>query len=83
MVPVRKFIDAYLNSPDHLTIRDHMTYFESQGYTRVCLEMPIPQQIQAENWCIDNIGLENFDRTADAWWFDRPEDATLFTVRWS
>lgn len=60
-----------------------MAYFESSGYTRVYLHLPIPSQIEAESWCMDNIGFEHFDRTGTTWWFDRPGDATLFALRWS
>lgn len=95
MVPVRKFIESYLlqnpflsRGVRHIALPveryvDHMAYFESLGYTRVYLKLPIPLQVEAEGWCMDNIGFEHFDRTGITWWFDRPEDATLFALRWS
>lgn len=84
---MRKFIESYLlqnlDVPGPAVGVDHMVYFESLGYTRVYLKLPIPVQIEAEGWCMDNIGFEHFDRTGITWWFDRPEDATLFALRWS
>ena len=82
-LPVRQFIEAFLHSPDRTKVVDHMAHFESLGYARVYLSLSISCQVEAERWCMDNIGLWHFDRTGAYWWFDRPEDATLFALRWS
>jgi hypothetical protein len=39
--------------------------------------------IQVFIWCRDTLLLNDWDHTAEGYWFKNDQDALLFTLRWS
>jgi hypothetical protein len=44
---------------------------------------PILENWQAFIWCRDTLLLNDWDHTAEGYWFKNEQDALLFTLRWS
>lgn len=93
-VSVRKFIDDYVNNGSFsLSGNDHMTYIKEQGYICIKVQNNIEHSLDSlklfahklnaiDEWLMENIGYDNFNRTGPWIWFDSEEDAIYFSLRW-
>ncbi len=58
--------------------------YEAQGYYSVLIgeEAHLHWNL-VHRWCEENVGREHYSWTGSRFWFEKSEDAVMFSLRWS
>jgi hypothetical protein len=65
-------------SPD---IKDWRQVFKDGGYYDV-VPPSISQWKEIHQWCVRTFGQEHYAWSGNRFWFETPEDAIMFALRW-
>jgi len=65
----------------HREIKDWGSVFAEGGYYSV-VPASISQWQELHEWCNQTFGREHYAWSGNNFWFETPEDATMFALRW-